>query len=296
MAISMSVSRRTIRTDFGDIAVLESSGTGMPVLMIHGNSSCKAVFRHQFESPAATRFRMIAIDLPGHGESGDAPGENAYTLPFYADAALHVLDVMGAPEAAVLGWSLGGHIGLEMLARRPRLGGLMIVGTPPYGHGFLGMMRAFQVNLSLLLATRARLSAAEARRFARTSLGAAFDPMYLDMIERTDVRARPALFRGMMRGEGADQREVAAHAAAPLAVLNGAEEPFARLDYLADLAYANLWDGQCHVIEGAGHAPFLERPDAFNPIFERFLDEIATARAATIRMDTAWRTRIARSA
>ncbi|QJP17589.1 alpha/beta hydrolase [Starkeya sp. ORNL1] len=274
--------RKTVRTAMADIAVLESSGTGMPVLLIHGNSSCKEVFLRQLESPAATRYRMIAMDLPGHGDSTDATDERAYTIPGYAETALNVLEAMGASNAAVLGWSLGGHVGLEMLARRPNLKGLMIVGAPPYAHGFLGMMRAFQVNLSLLLATRAKLSLMEARRFARTSLGAAYDPIFLDVVRRTDVRARPALYRGMMRADGADQKQIAEHASAPIAVLNGSEEPFARLDYLAELAYGDLWDGQCHVIEGAGHAPFLERPGAFNPIFERFLDELAARKARTV--------------
>jgi pimeloyl-ACP methyl ester carboxylesterase len=278
----MILPRKTVRTAMADIAVLESSGTGMPVLLIHGNSSCKEVFLRQLESPAATRYRMIAMDLPGHGESTNAYDERTYTIPGYAETALNVLDAMGASNAAVLGWSLGGHVGLEMLARRPALKGLMIVGAPPYAHGLLGMMRAFQVNLSLLLATRARLSLMEARRFARTCLGEAYDPIFLDVVRRTDVRARPTLYRGMVRADGADQKQVAERAGAPIAVLNGSEEPFARLDYLDELAYGDLWDGQCHVIEGAGHAPFLERPGAFNPIFERFLDEIAARTARTV--------------
>jgi pimeloyl-ACP methyl ester carboxylesterase len=277
----MDLSRKTVRTAMADIAVLESSGSGMPVLLIHGNSSCKEVFLRQLESPLAARYRMIAIDLPGHGCSTNAYDEHSYTIPGYAEIAFSVLDALGASQAAVLGWSLGGHIGLEMLDRRPGLKGLMIVGAPPYANGFLGMMRAFQVNLSLLLATRARLSLMEARRFARTCLGEAYDPIFLDVVRRTDVRARPALYRGMMRAEGADQKQVAERAG-PLAVLNGSEEPFARLDYLAELDYADLWDGQCHVIDGAGHAPFLERPDAFNPIFGRFLDELAVREAPTV--------------
>lgn len=285
----MKLSRNTIRTAMADIAVLESSGSGMPVLLVHGNSSCKEVFLRQLESPLATRYRMIAVDLPGHGESADASDERAYTIPGYAETMLELLDAMGAPRAAVLGWSLGGHIGLEMLAQRPALAGLMIVGAPPYAHGFLGMMRAFHVNLSLLLATRARLSLMEARRFARTSLGAAYDPIFLDVVRRTDVRARPALYRGMMRGEGADQKQLVERARAPIAVLNGSEEPFARLDYLADLDYAELWDGQCHVIDGAGHAPFLERPAAFNPIFGRFLDDVAARKAPGLTQQAAAR-------
>ncbi|MFK8253840.1 alpha/beta fold hydrolase [Ancylobacter terrae] len=269
-----------VRTPHADIALRDSGGVGMPVLLLHGNSSCKDVFRHQMEGALARRYRMIAMDLAGHGESGDASDVRAYTIPGHAETALYLLDLLGIPDAAVLGWSLGGHIGIEMLARRPSLRGLMIIGAPPYAHGFLGMARAFHVNLNLLLMTRARLSEREARRLTRATLGTAYDPAFVDAVLRTDVRARPELYRGMMKAEGADQKRTIESADVPVAVVNGAGEPFARLDYLADLAYGDLWDGRCHVIEGAGHAPFLERPDLFDPILDRFLSDLATRRAA----------------
>jgi len=79
----------------------------------------------------------------------------------------------------------------------------------------------------------------------------------------------------MMTGAGVDQRWLVENAPTPVAVVNGAQEPFARLDYLASLGYRNLWNERCHVIEGAGHAPFLERPEAFNPLFSSFLDDMS---------------------
>ena len=63
-----------VPTSFADIAVSDSAGAGSAVLMIHGNSSCKEVFRHQLESPLGARLRLIAMDLPGHGASSDARG------------------------------------------------------------------------------------------------------------------------------------------------------------------------------------------------------------------------------
>jgi hypothetical protein len=42
-----------VPTAFADIAIRESAGEGPAVLMIHGNSSCKEVFRHQLENPLA---------------------------------------------------------------------------------------------------------------------------------------------------------------------------------------------------------------------------------------------------
>lgn len=276
--------RRTISTSQAEIAVLESSGGGLPVVLIHGNSSCKEVFARQFESPEAARHRMIALDLPGHGESGDARADDTYSISGYADLVEEVLAALGVRRCIVLGWSLGGHVGVELLGRGADRGvdiaGLMLVGSPPFGRGLLAVARAFHISYDLLLATKGRLSAHEARRFGRACLGTAVQPRFLDMIVRTDVRARPALLRSMIKGDGFDQRAVVERTDRPVAMLNGAEEPFARLDFVAGLAYGALWDDTCHVIEGAGHAPFIERPDVFNPLFGRFLDDMSRREGA----------------
>jgi pimeloyl-ACP methyl ester carboxylesterase len=104
------------------------------VLLILGNSSCRAVFRHQLQGPLAENHRLIAFDLSGHGQSGNAsdPTRN-YTLPALADAAVELLEKLGVTEAIVFGWSLGGHIGVEMVPRFLGMRGLMITGAPPVG-------------------------------------------------------------------------------------------------------------------------------------------------------------------
>jgi len=63
----MSVLENTIATRYGKIASWQSAGSEFPVLLIHGSGASKQVFREQFASPLADRFRLIAIDLPGHG-------------------------------------------------------------------------------------------------------------------------------------------------------------------------------------------------------------------------------------
>jgi pimeloyl-ACP methyl ester carboxylesterase len=60
---------------------------------------------------------------------------------------------------------------------------------------------------------------------------------------------------------------------APVAVVNGLYEPFARLEYLLSLTYRNLWGGRCHIIDGAGHAPFLTAPEQFNSLLSLFLED-----------------------
>jgi pimeloyl-ACP methyl ester carboxylesterase len=63
---------RKIDTPNGALAVHESAGQGPPVVLIHGNSSSSRVFSRQLDGPLGQRFRLIAVDLPGHGASDDA--------------------------------------------------------------------------------------------------------------------------------------------------------------------------------------------------------------------------------
>ena len=123
-------------TSHGEIAWTSSGGEGPTLLLIHGNSSCKEVFRHQLESPIGGRYCCIAMDLPGHGASDDAlDPERTYSIPGYADVAIELMAALGHERYTVFGWSLGGHVGLDMLSKSSAPNGLMICGTPPIGRG-----------------------------------------------------------------------------------------------------------------------------------------------------------------
>ncbi len=87
----MSVSTRPwiIATSHGSLAVEECGQGGIPVLLIHGNSLCRGVFRNQMQGQLAKNHRFIAFYLPGHGRSSYAPDpERTYTRPGLADAAM----------------------------------------------------------------------------------------------------------------------------------------------------------------------------------------------------------------
>jgi pimeloyl-ACP methyl ester carboxylesterase len=262
-------------TAFADIAIRDSAAAGPAVLMIHGNSSCKEVFRHQFDSPLGARLRLIAMDLPGHGASGDAPDPAAaYTLNFYADAAIEVLAALGLARAAVLGWSLGGHVALNMISRLPGIRGVMISGTPPIPAGMEGFGLGFKPTELMGLTGARDWSAADAETFARAA-ATPFEPFMLEAARRTDGAAREAMVADALAGGADDQRRIAETAAVPLAIVNGAEDAFINGDYFATVAYANLWDGRVFSLEGVGHAPFWEAPARFNPLLERFVAETA---------------------
>jgi hypothetical protein len=55
-------------------------------VLIHGNSSSSRAFSRQLDGPMGKRFRLVAVDLPGHGASDDAKDPGAYSLPGHARA------------------------------------------------------------------------------------------------------------------------------------------------------------------------------------------------------------------
>ena len=75
-----------IATSHGSLAVEECGDGGIPVLLIHGNSFCRGVFRNQMQGEVAENHRLIAFDLPGNGQSSNAEDAmGSYTRPGLAD-------------------------------------------------------------------------------------------------------------------------------------------------------------------------------------------------------------------
>jgi pimeloyl-ACP methyl ester carboxylesterase len=274
----MPTSSYVVPTSHAAIAVTESGGYGPPVLLIHGNSACKQIFRNQIEGPIGRRWRVIAFDLPGHGNSGNARNpQRTYTMPGYADMAVELLDILGISRFAVLGWSLGGHIGLEMFVRHAGMAGLLATGTPPIPLSLEGMRRGFNMaDGHVGVIGQEVLSEAEIQGFADATAGpnAPYEPFLRDAVARCDGRARALMVGAVTAGWGTDQLRLAETLDRPLAIVSGGAEPFIDNDYLQSIRYANLWDGRVHILPGLGHAVFWEAPEKFDPLFARFLGDV----------------------
>ena len=265
----------TLTTPLGEVSVAQSRGDGPPVLLVHGNSGCWQVFVHQLDSALLSGWRLIALDLPGHGASADAADPLAtYALDGFAAVCAAVLDRLATGAVHLLGWSLGGHIGLELLGRRPDLvRALMIVGTPPIPLDLSVMGAAFKPSAVMGLTGKEHFSDDEALLYAQhtCAVNGQVDPHLLAMCKRADGRFRRMLFESLAAGRALDEVAIVRDARAELAVVNGSDDAFVNLDYIASLRYGRLWEGRALVLPGLGHAPFLQGPDRFNPVFARFL-------------------------
>jgi len=276
----VSVDSKRVDTAHGELAYLDSGGPGPAVLFVHGNSSCKEIFARQLESPPFARQRRIAFDLPGHGESANAPEPSlTYSIHGFADAAISLLATLGIERATIVGWSLGGHIALELMARWPGCVAVWITGTPPAGANDLA--KAFLQSPHMELTFKASFSAAEAREFAQEAVGARvpLEPWMFEACRRADGRFRPLMLESALAGRDLDGRAIAETCPLPLAVVSGEREPFVDNTFLTSLTYRNLWDGRVHILEGLAHMPFWEAPERINPLLARFLDESSRAPA-----------------
>lgn len=255
------------------ISAICASGDDRPVIFLHGNSSTKTVWRDQIDLVCRFGRAVLAPDLPGHGESENSKSpESTYSFPGYAAVIGGLLDALGWESVDIVGWSLGGHIGLELLATEPRIHSLLIVGTPPVRLGETAL-DAFFADEDMCLAGKAEFSEKDALAYGTAMMGGQemLTPELLAAIRRTDGNARKFMFSNALKSVGSDERWLIAHSPKSVCVVHGEREPFVRLDYLLTLNFRALWRDRIFVISGAGHAPHWQCPELFNEILLDFL-------------------------
>jgi pimeloyl-ACP methyl ester carboxylesterase len=98
------------------LSILEA-GSGPPVLAIHGLGATKGSFLPTVAA-LGRHFRVIALDLPGFGDS-DKPIGASYDARFFARAVIDLLDALALERAHLIGNSLGGRVALEVGLSHP---------------------------------------------------------------------------------------------------------------------------------------------------------------------------------
>lgn len=100
---------------------------GLPVVFIHGFPFNHSMWEPQMKA-LPNHIRAITYDVRGHGESDVADGQ--YTLEFFVDDLIGLLDHLVIPQAVLCGLSMGGYIALRAVERRPdRIKGLVLCDT-----------------------------------------------------------------------------------------------------------------------------------------------------------------------
>jgi len=127
---------RTIINDC-DVRYLRA-GSGTPVVFVHTLRTQLGMFLQVIERLDTTPAEVIAIDLPGHGESAAPPVD--YTAGYFSDAVEALLDQLQLYNTVFVGESIGASIGLILAVRgNPRIAHVLAVN--PYDYGRWGGAR-----------------------------------------------------------------------------------------------------------------------------------------------------------
>jgi pimeloyl-ACP methyl ester carboxylesterase len=267
---------RQFALNTGRVAAFVEISDRPPVLLLHGNSSAKEIFCHQITMLRRRGFGIIAPDLPGHGASENARHpKRTYSFPGYAGVLCDVLDQLALPQVHVVGWSLGGHVGLEMLATDRRVRSLLITGRPPIDPGPNVVEQAFLPSAAMSLTGKRDLSPRQVQIYGECLVGGKpyLTSGILRALRRTDGRARYWMARNGLSGIGTNEVRTVRTNACPVAVIHGSRDAFVNRNYLESLHYRALWRNRIQVVH-AGHAPHWQRPRLFNRLLIAFLEEV----------------------
>jgi pimeloyl-ACP methyl ester carboxylesterase len=240
---------------------VDGPGDGQPIIFVHGTRLTRTMWRPQMDDLRDT-YRVVAIDLPGHGRLAD----RRFTVAGAADALADAIETAGGGHAVVVGLSLGGYVAMDLAARHPELvRGLVLSGATAEPVG--------------ALATPYRTLAWAMDRF---------DGPALDALNAWFFRTRfppavagPIIAGGFWSTAGAQalraivgerfQPRLAGYPG-PTLILNGEWDALFRLGARGFARAAQ--DARRVRLRGATHLANLDRPGAFNLAVRRFMESL----------------------
>jgi pimeloyl-ACP methyl ester carboxylesterase len=265
--------KQTIPTRHGALAA-SITGRGQPVVLLHSGGHDRSDFGAITPS-LARRHEVIAIDLPGHGESEMFSPPSAATARKTSEAIVDALDALDRPPAVLVGNSVGGTAALLSAIERPeRTRGLVLVSTS-------GLVERTLVARGFCWV--------QGREVVRRRTGMAFARHYLKLrnehtealLERMRLRRgspdfismEAALWRSFgERSSGLEAR--VSEIRCPTLLVWGRRDPVLRARVEGKrcrqlLPHAEWTEMDC------GHVPFVEDPEGFLSAIAPFLRRLS---------------------
>ncbi|HET9158380.1 MAG TPA: 2-succinyl-6-hydroxy-2,4-cyclohexadiene-1-carboxylate synthase [Myxococcaceae bacterium] len=248
-------------------------GKGSPLLLIHGFTGTRDAWSH-LQPLLGDRFRVLAPDLPGHGESPLAADTSFHGA---VDQLLALLDATGLERVDVAGYSLGARVALALCLRAPeRVGRLVLESGNPGLRRRRDRGERRREDAALAEVIERDGLEAFVRRWEALSLFDGLRSIPLDVRERLRERRlshRPEALAGSLRALslGAQPSYWARlwTVRAPTLLLTGERD--AKFSDIARAMAAEMPLVWGHVFPGAGHAPHLESPEEWAREVSSFL-------------------------
>jgi len=107
----------------------EVTGEGKAVVFLHGMTGSTQDWNNQV-SLLSPKYRVVTLDMRGHGKSAAPPGEEEYSIPIFAGDVYALLKLLDIDKCCLGGHSIGGFIALQFAMEHPEmLGALVLVDT-----------------------------------------------------------------------------------------------------------------------------------------------------------------------
>ncbi|GHG44805.1 alpha/beta hydrolase [Sinomonas cellulolyticus] len=204
----------------GTEVAYDAAGEGPAVVLLHGSALSKAIWRGLGYVRALEGFRVVRVDLRGHGRSGKPEDARAYRMARHTGDVLAVLDAEGIAEAHAVGYSLGSRVAFSLAATAPdRIASLTSLGgtfRPQRGEVekvfFPGYLEALQTG---------RI---EAFVEGLEAAGRAVDPATRQAFLANDPAALAACFTGTEEDPGLPEA-VVAQLSLPALLMAGTRDP-----------------------------------------------------------------------
>jgi len=252
---------------------VDASGQGPPLVLLHGWAMHSGAWG-PLPPRLARRYRVHAVDLPGHGHSAPLP---AFTLDGVV-AALEAAFATSAQPLTVVGWSLGGLIAMRWALAQPEcVTRLVLIAATPRFVASEDWPHALSAETLARFGDELHVAwKPTVERFLALQVHGSEHGRATLALMREQLFARGEPSPGMLAGAlavlaGTDLRPDLAALAQPTLVVAGSRDTLILPGAGAWLA-EHLPDAKCITISGAGHAPFLSHPEAFAAAVEAFLD------------------------
>ena len=263
---------------FGAISML-SAGTGPETIVCaHGLGGTKASFLPTV-SALADDYRVVAIDLPGFGDS-DKPIGAPYDAPWFARSVFAAMDALGVDHAHIAGNSMGGRVAIEAgLTDRDRVGALLLL-SPALAwlraRPWAPFIRALRPELGLIQPAPRPIVEAMVRRLVPSANGgwtaAGIDEFLRSYLTRSGRAAFYAAARNIYLDEPHGERGFWTRLES---LQSDSLFVWGRKDTLVPIGFMKHVERSLpsarHVELSCGHVPQVERPRETHAAIRKFL-------------------------
>jgi pimeloyl-ACP methyl ester carboxylesterase len=248
-----------------------------PVILLHGLLLSQEMHRPLAEALAARGNRAITVDLLGHGKSDRPRDMWRYSMAFYGEQVIALMDHLEIEQAVVMGTSLGANAALEVASKSPeRLRG-MVIEMPVLDNGLLSSALTFTPLLvALTFGEPAMKLLSRVTRAVPRRLLPHYGNVMLDVV-RQDPGPGGALLQGLFFGRIAPHRTERRTFAMPTLVLGHRRDP---VHPFSDAGMLAEEMPQARLLEADSLVELRVQPERLTGEIASFLDDVWAPRGA----------------